>query len=104
MQDLPDHLARAVAMSDLFFHGGARFGGIFHFNLEWIPYLLGDLILTAGVAAFGTTGGAAFWILLVFLSLPCAALFYLRVRGDRHRRPHPHVVVEPLTWPPTGFF
>ena len=81
VQDLPDHLARAVAMNDLFFHGGARFGGIFHFNLEWIPYLLGDLILTAGVAVFGTTGGAAFWILLVFLSLPCAALFYLRVRG-----------------------
>ncbi len=81
VQDFPDHLARAVAMNDLFFHGGARFGGIFHFNLEWIPYLLGDLILTAGVALFGTTGGAAFFILLVFLSLPCAALFYLRVRG-----------------------
>ena len=81
VQDLPDHLARAVAMNDLLFHGGARFGGIFHFNLEWIPYLLSDLILTAGVALFGATGGAAFWILLVFLSLPCAALFYLRVRG-----------------------
>ena len=81
VQDFPDHLARAVAMNDLFFHGGARFGGIFHFNLEWIPYLLGDLILTAGVALFGPTGGATFWILLVFLSLPCAALFYLRVRG-----------------------
>ena len=81
VQDLPDHLARAVAMNDLLFHAGARFGGMFHFNLEWIPYLLGDLILTAGVALFGPTGGAALWILLVFLSLPCAALFYLRVRG-----------------------
>ena len=81
VQDLPGHLARAVAMNDLLFHGGARFGGIFHFTLEWIPYLLGDVLLTAGVALFGPTGGAAFWILLVFLSLPCAALFYLRVRG-----------------------
>jgi hypothetical protein len=81
VQDFPDHLARAVAMNDLLFHGGARFGGIFHFQFEWIPYLLGDLILTAAVAVFGTTGGAALWILLVFLSLPCAALFYLRVRG-----------------------
>lgn len=81
VQDFPDHLARAVAMDDLLFHGGARFGSIFHFHLEWIPYLLGDLILTAAVAIFGTTGGAAFWTLLVFLSLPCAALFYLRVRG-----------------------
>jgi hypothetical protein len=81
VQDFPDHLARAVALDDLLFHGGARFGAIFHFHLEWIPYLLGDLILTAAVAVLGVTGGAAFWILLVFLSLPCAALFYLRVRG-----------------------
>jgi hypothetical protein len=81
VQDFPDHLARAVAMDDLLFHGGARFGAIYHFQLEWIPYLLGDLILTAGVAVLGVTGGAALWILLVFLSLPCAALFYLRVRG-----------------------
>jgi hypothetical protein len=81
VQDFPDHLARAVAMNDLIFHGGARFGTIFQFHLEWVPYLLGDLILTAAVAVFGTTGGAAFWVLLVFLSLPCAALFYLRVRG-----------------------
>jgi hypothetical protein len=81
IQDFPDHLARAVAMDDLLFHGGARFGGIFHFQFELIPYLLGDLILTGAVAVLGPTGGAAFWILLVFLSLPCAALFYLRVRG-----------------------
>jgi hypothetical protein len=81
LQDFPDHLARAVAMSDLLFHGGERFGTIYQFHLLWIPYLLGDLVLTAGVALFGPTGAAAFWILLVFLSLPCAALFYLRVRG-----------------------
>jgi hypothetical protein len=81
VQDFPDHLARAVAMSDLLFHGGAHFGAIFQFHLEWIPYLLADFILTAAVAVFGVTGGAALWILLVFLSLPCAALFYLRVRG-----------------------
>ena len=81
VQDLPDHLARAVAMNDLLFHGGARFGGIFYFSLQWIPYLLGDLILTLGVALLGPTGGAALWIVLVFLSFPCAALFYLRVRG-----------------------
>ena len=81
VQDLPNHLARAVAMSDLLFHGGERFGTTFEFHLQWIPYLLGDLILTVAVALFGTTGGAALWILLVFVSLPCAALFYLRCRG-----------------------
>jgi hypothetical protein len=74
-----------VAMNDLLFHDGARFGGIFHFHLEWIPYLLGDLILTAAVAVLGPTGGAACWMVLVFLSLPAATLFYLRVRGIEPR-------------------
>jgi hypothetical protein len=81
VQDLPNHLARAVAMSDLLFHGGERFGSEFQFQLQWIPYLLGDLILSAAVTLLGATGGAAFWMLLVFLSLPCAALYYLRCRG-----------------------
>jgi hypothetical protein len=81
VQDLPDHLARAMAMGDLLFHGGARFGTIFQFHLLWIPYLLGDLILTASLELFGLTGGAAFWVMLVFLSFPCATIFYLRVRG-----------------------
>ena len=80
-QDFPDHLARAVAMSDLMFHGGARFGDIYQFHLLWVPYLLGDLILTVAVEVFGPTGGAAFWTLLVFLSFPLAALCYLRVRA-----------------------
>ncbi len=56
VQDFPDHLARAVALDDLLFHGGTRFGAIFHFHLEWIPYLLGDLILTVAVAMLGVTG------------------------------------------------
>lgn len=85
VQDFPDHLARAVAMSDLLFHHGARFGGMFHFHLEWTPYLLGDLILTAAVTVLGPTGGAAFWMVLVFVSLPAATLFYLRVRGIEPR-------------------
>jgi hypothetical protein len=81
IQDFPDHLARAVAMSDLIFHGGARFGAIYQFHLLWVPYLLGDLLLTVAVELLGPTGGAAAWTLLVFVSFPCAALYYLRVRG-----------------------
>jgi hypothetical protein len=81
VQDLPSHLARAAAMSDLFFHGGARYGGLYQFHLLYVPYLLGDLILTVAVELFGTSGGAAFWTLLVFLSFPFAALYYVRVRG-----------------------
>src|SRR5215475_4261446 len=68
VQDFPDHLARAVAMGDLIFHGGERFGGLYQFHLLWIPYLLGDLILMGAVELFGPTGGGAFWALLVFLS------------------------------------
>lgn len=81
LQDFPDHLARAVAMSDLIFHHGERFGAIYHFQLLWIPYLLGDLILTGAVALLGPSGGGAAWIALVFLSFPCAAVFYTRLRG-----------------------
>lgn len=83
VQDFPDHLARAAAMGDLIFHGGERFGGLYEFHLLWIPYLLGDLILMGAVELFGPTGGSALWTLLVFLSFPCGALFYLRVRGIR---------------------
>ncbi len=85
VQDFPDHLARAVAMSDLIFHHGERFGSIYQFQLLWIPYLLGDLILTGAVALLGPSGGGAAWALLVFLSFPCAALFYLRLRGTGSR-------------------
>ncbi|MDB6091656.1 MAG: hypothetical protein JWN85_4440 [Gammaproteobacteria bacterium] len=81
IQDLPGHLARAVAMSDLLFHGGTRFGDVFQFHWLAAPYLLGDLMLTAAVGLFGPTGASAFWSVFVFLSLPCAAVFYLWARG-----------------------
>ncbi len=81
LQDLPGHLARAVAMDDLIFHGGARFGGVFHYHFLFTPYLLGDLILTSAVGLLGLVAGSAFWSVFVFLALPCAVLFYLRVRG-----------------------
>jgi len=85
VQDFPDHLARAVAMNDLIFHHGEQYGSIYQFQLLWIPYLLGDLILTGAVALLGPSGGSAAWVLLVFLSFPCAALFYLRLRGGAAR-------------------
>jgi hypothetical protein len=81
VQDLPAHLARAVAMADLLFHGGARFGAVFQLHFLLIPYLLGDLMLTAAVGLLGPTGGSAVWTVFAFLSLPCAAVFYLGVRG-----------------------
>jgi hypothetical protein len=86
IQDLPGHLARAVVMNDLIFHAGAQFGSTFQFQWLPIPYLLGDLMLTAAVGALGPAAASAFWSVLVFLSLPCAAVFYLRVRAIASNR------------------
>jgi hypothetical protein len=79
LQDNPNHLARAVVIADLAFHGGRQFGGVFGYQLLAVPYILGDLVLVMGVVLFGTKYGAALWTVLVLLSLPCALLFYMRV-------------------------
>jgi hypothetical protein len=78
LQDYPNHLARAVAMSDLMFHGGARFGDLFQYHFSAVPYVLGDLVLARAVDLLGVRGATALWIALVMLSLPLALLFYLR--------------------------
>jgi hypothetical protein len=78
LQDYPNHLARAVAMSDLMFHGGARFGELFQYHFSAVPYILGDLILAGAIDLFGARGASELWIALVMLSLPLALLFYLR--------------------------
>ncbi len=78
LQDYPNHLARAQVIADLIFHHGARFGGAFHYHFVAIPYLLGDLLLAGASELFGIQHAAALWSVFVFLSLPCALLFYLR--------------------------
>jgi hypothetical protein len=79
LQDYPAHLARAVAMADLWFHGGARFGEMFSYHFLFVPYYLGDLGLTVLVEVFGPRLGGGLWLTIVFLSLPCALLFFMRV-------------------------
>jgi hypothetical protein len=78
LQDFPNHLARAVAMADLTFQGGARFGELFQYHFAAVPYVLGDLVLAGAVELFGVRGATALWIAVVILSLPVALLFYLR--------------------------
>jgi hypothetical protein len=78
LQDYPNHLARAVVMSDLLFHGSERFGDLYQYHFMAVSYLLGDLLLTAAVELFGVRGATTIWIALVILSLPLALLFYLR--------------------------
>jgi hypothetical protein len=78
LQDYPNHLARAAILADLLFHGGHRFGAAYEFHLALAPYLLHDALLTGLVGLFGVVGGAAAFSTAVFISLPCALIFYLR--------------------------
>lgn len=78
-EDMPDHLARAKVLGDLLFDHGAKWGGIFSFHWQAVPYLLYDLILTSLVATLGTAAGGVLFNELVLLSLPCALLYYMQV-------------------------
>jgi len=78
LQDYPNHLARAVVMSDLMFDQGRQFGSVFELQYLFASYALGDWILAALVHFLGTSSAAAVWAVLVFLSLPLALLAYLR--------------------------
>jgi len=78
LQDYPNHLARGVVMSDLMFHGGARFGAVFHYHFAAVAYILGDIVLASAVDLFGPQGATTLWIALTVLSLPLALMFYLR--------------------------
>ena len=88
LQDYPAHLANAVALSDLVFHGGARFGEIFSFHFLFVPYFLGDLGFAVMVEAFGPKAGGAAWLTIVLLSVPCALIVFMRITGViSERRP-----------------
>lgn len=79
LQDYPNHLARAVALSDLLFGHGARFAAQFTVQLAPVPYVLGDLLLAVLVRVFGVAGGAAAFTTVVLLSLPAALLLWVRM-------------------------
>ena len=78
LQDFPNHLARAVVMADLIFHQGRDFGSAFSFQFQLAPYILGDLVLAAGVEVLGAARAGALWCVFAFLSLPFALALYLR--------------------------
>lgn len=88
LQDYPAHLANAVALSDLIFHGGKQFGDLFSFQFLLMPYVLGDLAFAACVDLLGRALGSAVWVSFVFLSLPLALLLFMRIAGiAAERRP-----------------
>jgi len=79
LQDWFNHFARAVVMADLIFRHGTHFGGVFQYRFLPMPYALGDLALSALVAVVGASIAAKLWLVIIFLSLPAALAFYLRV-------------------------
>jgi hypothetical protein len=79
MQDMPNHLARAVVMADLMFHQGARFGEIFQYQFMPIPYVLPDVMFAALVELFGPNAAGALWNALSWICVPAALMFYMRV-------------------------
>ncbi|HEU4627642.1 MAG TPA: hypothetical protein VFS52_22995 [Steroidobacteraceae bacterium] len=81
LQDFPAHLETAVTMADLVFHGGSRFGGMFTYHFLFVPYWLGDFGFAALVELLGPQAGGACWVAFVFLSLPCALLYFMHVSG-----------------------
>jgi hypothetical protein len=91
-QDVPNHLARAVILSDLLFDGARRFGAAFTLRLEAAPYLLPDLGLASLVHALGPSAAGRLFVLATWGSLPVSVAVYLRVR----RYTLPSVVVGTL--------
>lgn len=80
-EDMPNHLTRAVILSDLVFHGGQRFGGAFTFEVAFTPYILGDVALMSLVEVLGPYAGGRLWMILVAASLPVSVAAYLRLTG-----------------------
>lgn len=78
LQDFPNHIARAVVISDLLFDHGVRYGQTYSLALLPIPYVLHDLILAGLVKLFGVQAGSAIFCAFVLVSLPAALMFYLR--------------------------
>jgi hypothetical protein len=88
LQDYPAHLANAVTLNDLIFHGGAHFGGMYRYQFLFVPYLLGDFGFTLVIDVLGPRLGGALWLAVIVLSLPCALLFFMRATGvAAERRP-----------------
>ncbi len=77
-QDVPNHLARAVAIADLLFDGGRRFGATFTFEWQFAPYILGDLAHALTLQWLAPETAARLWVILSLLAFPAAAWLLLR--------------------------
>lgn len=79
--DAPNHLARAVIVSDLLFQGGARFGHAFAFDPMPVSYVLHDIIAVGFASAFPPGLAGTLLMAIAFLSVPLAFRWFLRCWG-----------------------
>lgn len=83
LQDMPNHLARAQVTADLLLHHAQVFGSDFQWHFMAVPYVLGDLLMTASVELLGAQDGAFLWTAVVLIAFAAALVFYLRSIGMR---------------------
>lgn len=81
LQDLPNHLARAVAIADLVFDGGAHFGNVYAFHWAFAPYVLADVAAAAGVHVLGSETTARLLVALAAVAVPVAVSACARALG-----------------------
>ncbi|MET0658994.1 MAG: hypothetical protein ABW110_12645 [Steroidobacteraceae bacterium] len=81
LQDLPNHVARAAAISDLLFDDGKVFGQFYSFHPMICPYILSDLIGAVLVGLLGPHGATVTLATIAALGIPFATLFLARSVG-----------------------
>jgi hypothetical protein len=81
LQDLPNHLARAVAIADLAFDGGARFGAWYELHWAFAPYVLADALAAGLVKALGAEPTARLMAAAAAVAVPLALAWCARALG-----------------------
>ncbi len=95
-QDLPNHFTRASVIQELLSDPQSELHQAFSFRLEFVPYVLGDLLLVGLLSIFPAAFTGCLWVLLAFAT-PVLAYWYFQheVSANLERR----VVVKDMFWP-----
>ncbi len=81
LQDLPNHLARAGAIADLVFDGGARFGNWYEFHWAFAPYVLADVGAALGMQLLGAEATGRLLVALAAVCVPLGTTYCARALG-----------------------
>jgi len=79
--DLPNHLARSTVIAKLLTNPTSWLHGFFEFSPQFVPYIFGDLALSALTVYFSEEDATRIWILLSFWGVPLSLLAYGRAKG-----------------------